>query len=79
MADRRDALDRDMQLDELWAWVGRLESIADAEQVVASAVGEVSLANLRAFTVDELAAMGTGEAAACELLCQFECRGGMRR
>jgi hypothetical protein len=38
----------------------------------------VSLANLGAFKVDELAATGIGEAAACELLSQFKCR-GMRR
>jgi hypothetical protein len=59
--------------------VGGLERIGDAEQVVALLVrSEVSLANLGAFTVDELAAMGIGEAAASELVCQFECR-GMRR
>ena len=61
------------------AGVGGLERIGDAEQVVALLVdSEVSLANLGAFTVDELAAMGIGEAAARELLSQFECRGGMR-
>jgi hypothetical protein len=79
-ACRGDALDRDALLDELRAWVGGLERIGDAEQVVALLVeSEVSLANLGAFTVDELAAMGIGEAAASELVCQFECRGGMRR
>jgi hypothetical protein len=78
-ADRGDALDRDAPLDELRAWVGGLERIGDAEQVVALLVeSEVSLANLGSFTVDELAATGIGEAAACELLFQFECR-GMRR
>jgi hypothetical protein len=67
-------------LYELRAWMGGLERIGDAEQVVALLVqSEVSLANLGAFTVDELAAMGIGEAAASELLCQFEGRGGMRR
>ncbi len=41
------------------AGVGGLERIGDAEQVVALLVqSEVSLANLGAFTVDELAAMG---------------------
>jgi hypothetical protein len=35
---------------------------------------EVSLANLGAFAVDELAATGIGEAAACELLSQFKFR-----
>jgi hypothetical protein len=79
-ACRGDALARDAPLDELRAWVGGLERIGDAEQVVALLVrSEVSLANLGAFTVDELAAMGIGEAAASELVCQFECRGGMRR
>ncbi len=79
-AYRGDALDRDALLDELRAWVGGLERIGDAEQVVALLVqSEVSLANLGSFTVDELAATGIGEAAACELLSQFECRGGMRR
>ena len=79
-AYRDDALDRDAPLDELRAWVGGLERIGDAEQVVALLVeSEVSLANLGSFTVDELAAMGIGEAAASELLSRFECRGGMRR
>ena len=56
--------------------MGGLERIGDAEQVVALLVqSEVSLANLGAFTVDELAATGIGEAAAGELLFQFECRG----
>jgi hypothetical protein len=78
-AERGDAPDRDAPLDELRAWVGGLECIGDAEQVVALLVeSEVSLANLGAFRVDELAAMGIGEAAARELLSQFECRGGMR-
>ena len=61
----------------LWAWVGGLERIGDAEQVVALLVrNEVPLANLGAFSVDELAATGIGEAAAswCELLSQFKCR-----
>ena len=79
-AYRGDALGRDAPLDELRAWVGGLERIGDAEQVVALLVrSEVSLANLESFTVDELAAMGIGEAAASELLSRFECRGGMRR
>jgi hypothetical protein len=74
-AERGDALDRDAPLDELRAWVGGLERIGDAEHVVALLVkSEVSLTNLGAFTVDELAATGIGEAAACELLSQFECR-----
>ncbi len=80
-AERGDALRRDALLDELRALVGELERIGDAEQVVALLVrSEVSLANLGAFPVDELAATGTGEAAACELelLSQFTCR-GMRR
>jgi hypothetical protein len=52
--------------------VGGLERIADAEQVVALLVeSEVSLANLGSFTVDELAATGISEAAACEILTQF--------
>ena len=60
----------------LRAWVDGLERIGDAEQVVALLVrSEVSLANLGAFTVDELAATGIGEAAAGELFRQFECRG----
>ncbi len=79
-AYRGDALDRDALLDELRAWVGGLERIGDAEQVVALLVqSEVSLANLGAFTVAELLAMGIGEAAASQLVCQFECHGGMRR
>ncbi len=79
-ADRGDALGRHALLDELRAWVGGLERVGDAEQVVALLVeSEVSLANLGLFTVDELAAMGIGEAAASELVCQLECRGGMRR
>ncbi len=42
--------------------------IGDAEQVATLLVqSEVSLANLGAFTVDELAAMGNGQAAAGEL------------
>jgi hypothetical protein len=78
-AERGDALARDAPLDELRAWVGGLEHLGDAEQVVALLVrSEVSLANLGSFTVDELAATGIGEAAACELLSQFKCR-GMRR
>ena len=78
-AERGDALGPDAPLDALRAWVGGLERIGDAEQVVALLVrSEVSLANLGAFTVDELAATGIGEAAAGELLFQFECR-GMRR
>ncbi len=55
----------------LWAWVGGLERIGDAEQVVALLVrNEVPLANLGSFSVDELAATGIGKAAAswCELL-----------
>jgi hypothetical protein len=79
-AYRGDPLGRHAPLDELRAWVGGLERIGDAEQVVALLVeSEVSLANLGAFTVDELAATGIGEAAASELFRQFECRGGMRR
>ncbi len=61
----------------LRAWVGGLERIGDAEQVVALLVrSEVPLANLGSFTVDELAATSIGEAAAswCELLSQFKCR-----
>ncbi len=70
-----DALGRDAPLDELRAWVGGLERIGDAEQVVALLVqSEVSLANLGAFTVGELAATGIGEAAAGELFRQYECR-----
>ncbi len=77
-AERGDALCRDA-LDELRAWVGGLERIGDAEHVVALLVrSEVTLANLGSFTVDELAATGIGEAAACEVLSQFKCR-GMRR
>ena len=79
-AYRGDALGRDAPLDELRAWVGGLERIGDAAQLTALLVqSEVSLANLGSFTVDELVAMGIGEAAASELVCQFECRGGMRR
>ena len=79
-ADRGDALGQKAPLDELRAWVGGLERIGDAEQVAALLVdSEVSLANLGSFTVDELAAMGIGEAAASELVCQFEGRGGTRR
>ena len=75
-AYRSDALGRHAPLDELRAWVGGLERIGDAEQVVALLLqGEVSLANLGLFTVDELAGTGVGEAAACELLSQFQCRG----
>ncbi len=69
---------RDTLLAELRAWVGGLDSerIGDAERVVALLLqGEVSLANLGLFTVDELAGTGIGEAAACELLSQFKCRG----
>ena len=75
-ADGGDAHARDTLLAELRAWVGGLERIGDAEQVVALLLqGEVSLANLGLFTVDELAGTGVGEAAACELLSQFMCRG----
>jgi hypothetical protein len=75
-ADRGGALGRDALLHELRAWVGGLERIGDAEQVVALLVrSEVSLANLGSFTFDELAATGIAEAAACELLSQFKCRG----
>ena len=50
--------------------------VGDAAQLTALLVqSEVSLANLGSFTVDELAATGIGEAAACELLSQFKCRG----
>ena len=48
--------------------------IGDAEQVATLLVrSELSLANLGAFTVDELAAMGNGQATAGELslLSQF--------
>ena len=56
--------------------MGGLERIGDAAQLTALLVqSEVSLANLGSFTVDELAATGIGEAAACELLSQFKCRG----
>ncbi len=51
-----------------------LERIGDAEQVATLLVqSEVSLANLGAFTVDDLAAMGNSQAAASELslLSQF--------
>jgi hypothetical protein len=52
--------------------VGGLERIGNAEQVVALLVqSEVSLANLKLFTVDELAATGVGEDVACELLSQL--------
>jgi hypothetical protein len=44
--------------------VGGLERIGDAEHVVALLLrSDVSLANLGAFMVDELAAMGIGQAA----------------
>jgi hypothetical protein len=65
--------------DALRAWVGGVERIGDAEQVVAMLLqSKVSLANLGSFTVDELAATGIGEATACELLSQFKCRGMSR-
>jgi hypothetical protein len=59
-------------LNKLRTWVGGLERIGDAEQVVALLVqSEVSLDNLKLLTVDELAATGVGEAVACELLSQL--------
>ena len=65
-------LGRDTPLNKLRTWVGGLERIGDAEQVVALLVqSEVSLANLKLFTVDELAATGIGAAVACELLSQL--------
>jgi hypothetical protein len=64
--------DRERNLNKLRTWVGGLERIGDAEQVVALLVqSEVSLVNLKWFTVDELAASGVGEAVACELLSQL--------
>jgi hypothetical protein len=68
----------DTLLAELRAWVGGLERIGDAEQVVALLLqGKVSLANLGLFTVDELAgtSVGDSEPAEHELLPQFYCRG----
>ncbi len=74
--DGGHTLRRDTPLDELRAWVGRLQCIDDAEHVVALLVhNEVSLANLGLFTVDELATMGVGETVACELLSRFTGRG----
>jgi hypothetical protein len=74
-AEGGDVHARDTLLAELRAWVGGLERIGDAEQVVALLLqGEVSLANLGLFTVDELAGTGVGEAVACELLSQFKSR-----
>jgi uncharacterized C2H2 Zn-finger protein len=65
-------LGRDTPLNKLRMWVGGLERIGDAEQVVALLVqSEVSLVNLKLLTVDELAATGVGEAVACELLSQL--------
>jgi hypothetical protein len=65
-------LGRDTPLNKLRTWVGGLEHIGDAEQVVALLVqSEVSLVNLKLLTVDELAATGVGEAVACELLSQL--------
>jgi hypothetical protein len=56
--------------------VGGLERIGDTERTLALLVqNEVSMANLGSFSVDELATTGIGEAAACELLSQFKCRG----
>jgi hypothetical protein len=53
-AEGGDAHARDTLLAELRAWVGGLERIGDAEQVVVLLVeSEVSLANLGSFTVDE--------------------------
>ena len=70
--DGGHALRQDSPLDELRAWVGRLQCTDDAEHVVALLVhNEVSLANLGLFTVDELVTMGVGEAVACELLSRF--------
>jgi len=67
---------RDTLLDELRMWVSGLETIGDAEHVVALLVkNEVSLANLELFTVDELASTGVGEAAACELLRHVNLKG----
>jgi hypothetical protein len=74
--DGGHTLRRDTPLDELRAWVGRLQCIDDAEHVVALLVhNEVSLANLGLFTVDELATTGVGETVACELLSRFTGRG----
>ncbi len=83
-ACRGDALGRDTLLDELRdelpAWVGGLGGIGDAELVVALLErSEVSMTNLGSFTVDELAATGISEAAACELLSQLKCRGIRRK
>jgi hypothetical protein len=65
---------RDMLLHELRTWMGGLERIGDAEQLVALLVrNEVNLWNLGSFTVDELLELGVGEDVACELLSQFQC------
>ena len=70
------AADQRTLLDELRAWAGGLERIGDTERTLALLVqNEVSMANLGSFSVDELATTGIGEAAACELLSQFKCRG----
>ena len=62
-------------LDELRAWVGGLERIGDAEQMVALLLqNEVSLANLGLFSVDDLAAIGLRTPVACELHAQFNRR-----
>ena len=62
-------------LDELRAWVGGLERICDAEQMVALLLqNEVSLANLGLFSVDDLAALGLRTPVACELHAQFNRR-----
>ena len=62
-------------LDELRTWVGGLERIGDAEQVVALLVqNEVSLANLGSLSVDDLATIGMPKPVARELHVQFNRR-----
>ena len=66
------ACGREARRNELREWVSGLERIGDAEQLLTLLIrNELSLANLGLCTVDELAEIGVGEAAACEILSRF--------
>jgi hypothetical protein len=66
------ACGREARRNELREWVSGLERTGGAEQLLTMLIrNELSLANLGLCTVDELAEIGVGVAAACEILSRF--------
>ena len=62
----------DMLLDEMRAWLGGLVNIGDTDKLSALlAQNEISLRNIKSFSVGELEATGIDAAVATELLSDF--------